>query len=188
MRRVLTVRYVPAPRCPKRTTNRHVGWSSRLFVFALPWLACAAFWLVLVGSLDAAELWVGALVATIASIGSYAVTEGKIAIFHASPKWLALGFALPKAIVVDSVCVLRVLARRLAYGTPAPSRIRAIPFGVVDDDAVSAARRTLAIAYGTLPPNSIVLGIDRERKLLYLHQLEPAEVSPYLQKLGDARQ
>lgn len=185
---MLTVRFVPASRRPKRTRSQPIGWSGKVFVFLLPWLACAAFWLVLVASLEAAELWVGAVVATIASIGSYVVTEGKIALFRARPKWLALVFALPTAIVVDNLRVLRVLARRLVYGTPAPSQIRAIPFGVVGEDAVSATRRTLAIALGTLPPNSIVLGIDRQRELLYLHQLEPAEVASYLQKLGDPRQ
>ena len=185
---MLIVRFVPAPRRPKRTRNdAAIGWTGKVVVVMASWLACAAFWLVLVASFEAAELWVGAIVATIASVGSYVVIEDKIALFRARPKWLALGFALPKAIVVDSFRVMRVLARRLVYGTPAPSQIRAIPFGVVGDDAVSATRRALAIAYGTLPPNSIVLGIDRKRELLYMHQLEPVEAPSYLQKLGDPR-
>lgn len=158
--------------------------SRRVLAVLVQWAACAGFWLVFVGSFDLPELYGGALVAALATVASNVVLEDKIASFYAHPKWLALLLLLPKPIAVDSLRVLRVLARKLLYGVHPESGLRMVPFEPDGDDPSSATRRALAIAYGTVPPNSIVLGIDRKRGLLVFHQLDPAPLSPLLTSLG----
>lgn len=159
----------------------------RALAVSLQWLVCAGAWLVFVGNFELPELYAGALVAALAATASNVVLEDKIALFYANPGWLALALLLPRDIAVDSFRVLRVLVRRLLLGAPARSGIRTVPFEAGGDDAASATRRGLAITYGTISPNSIVLGIDRERGLLYFHQLEPAPASTLIDRLGGRR-
>jgi len=54
-------------------------------------------------------------------------------------------------------------------------RIVEEPFSATGDDPRSAARRALAIAGGSLAPNSIVVGIDDERGILVRHELVDPE-------------
>lgn len=172
---------------PNRSARRASPATSRLrlvVAFWVQWLVCAGFWLVFVGSFDLPELYAGALVATVAAIASNVVLEDKIALFYAHPSWLALALRLPKEIAVDTFLVGRVLLRRMTTGKFADSAIRTVPFDPGGDDGESSARRALAIGYGTAPPNSIVLGIDRKKGLLVYHQLEPAPVSKLLATLG----
>jgi hypothetical protein len=50
-------------------------------------------------------------------------------------------------------------------------RIVEVPFEATGDDPHSAARRALAVAGGSLAPNSIVVEIDAERGVLVRHDL-----------------
>jgi hypothetical protein len=54
-------------------------------------------------------------------------------------------------------------------------RIVEEPFSATGDDPHSAARRALAVAGGSLAPNSIVVGIDAERGVLVRHELVEPE-------------
>jgi len=47
-----------------------------------------------------------------------------------------------------------------------------VPIEAGGDDARAVAHRTLETFYRTLPPNSIVIGIDRERGEILMHVLE----------------
>ena len=69
---------------------------------------------------------------------------------------------------------------------PRRSRLKVVPFDGGGDDLNGSARRTLAISYSTISPNTIVLGIDRERNLLLLHEMVPAE-TPWIAKQLGAR-
>lgn len=161
--------------------------SRRAFAFAVQWLVCAGFWLVFVGGFDLAEIYAGAFVAGIAALASNVVLEDKIATFYAHPRWLAMALLLPREIAIDTFRVCRVLARRLLLGELPQSGIRMVPFDPDGEDRSSSTRRALAIAYGTVSPNTIVLGIDQTRKLLVYHQLDPAPLSPLVETLGAER-
>jgi hypothetical protein len=54
---------------------------------------------------------------------------------------------------------------------PARGEFRAHRFGVTEETAQAMGRRALVEALGSVAPNTIVLGIDKERGLLLVHQL-----------------
>jgi hypothetical protein len=49
----------------------------------------------------------------------------------------------------------------------------AIPFPHTADDPDDATRRAIAVGLGSIAPNSIIVGVDREAGVLLVHQLEP---------------
>ena len=53
-----------------------------------------------------------------------------------------------------------------------------------DDDPASAARRVLAIFITTTPPNFIVIGIDRRRNQMLVHQVRPTGIPKGTEILG----
>ena len=59
---------------------------------------------------------------------------------------------------------------------------RAVPFAAVRDAPEEAGRRALTEWLGSLAPNTIVVGVDNQRRLLLVHQLRrqgaPDEVDP----------
>jgi hypothetical protein len=73
---------------------------------------------------------------------------------------------------VSIAALVQLTARRASYGA-----LRAVPFGDRegggDDPATAAGRRALAEALGSLTPNTIVLGVDVERRLILAHELRP---------------
>jgi hypothetical protein len=59
-----------------------------------------------------------------------------------------------------------------------------MPFDAGGSDAASAARRALAIAYNTMPPNFVVLSIDLAKRVMVVHQIEPSPMPLMTQNLG----
>lgn len=164
-----------------------VGFLNRgrgVFGLVLQWVVAMGLWLIFVGSFDLAEIYAGALVAGLATIASNIVLEDKIVSFYTNPRWLAMALLLPREIAVDSFRVLRALARRMLFGTVPRSGIFRAPFDAGGDDKESATRRALAIAYGTVSPNTIILGIDRKKNEVVYHRLDAAPLSPIVERLG----
>jgi hypothetical protein len=61
---------------------------------------------------------------------------------------------------------------QLVAPRPARGELRAFEFRHGGDSPHEVGRRALAEALGSLPPNTIVIGIDPERDLILGHQLE----------------
>jgi hypothetical protein len=79
--------------------------------------------------------------------------------------------------------LIRHLARMTRDRRCAEGCFQAFPFTARGEDARAIARRTLTILYTTLPPNTIVIGIDRRRNQLLLHLLEPAPLPDTVRRL-----
>ena len=133
------------------------------------WLAGTALlfglWILFAGAAPH-ELIVGAGASALAAAALEAVrgTEHPRFLPHAAA--LLRARQLPWQIVRD--CGL--LALNLVKG--GDGRFVREPFESGGDDAHAIARRVLETAYRTLPPNSIVIGIDRPRDEILLHVLE----------------
>jgi hypothetical protein len=67
--------------------------------------------------------------------------------------------------------VLLELARQLSHPLPARGRLAVAAFDAGLEDAPARGRCALLEALGSFAPNSIIVGIDRERNLVLLHQL-----------------
>jgi|SRR5579883_1531860 len=134
------------------------------------WLFEAALlflvWLVFVDQLQPHELIAGAAASAVAAAATEAVRGAQHPRFLPHRRWLLESWRLPEQILRD--CVL--LVRNLFDGRP--GHLERIPFDAGGPDAHSVARRALNIFYTTLPPNTIVIGIDRRRNHMLVHRLE----------------
>jgi multisubunit Na+/H+ antiporter MnhE subunit len=130
-----------------------------------------SFWVILDDSIALDELLAGAgaaaLAATLAElIGHQAATR-----FRMRAEWMAPALGLPGQVVRDAVIVFAALWRLLAHGEQPPSGFREIPARFGDDSDEGVTRRVLLVGGRSLAPNTFVLGIDRERNVMVVHQL-----------------
>ena len=133
---------------------------------------------VLVGTGDPGELVAGPVAALLA-VGAVFAVAAHVPPFRAAPGsfGLVLRRTAGKALV-DSVRVLALLVRGLVTGRRATGRLRTVPIDPGGDDPGSAARRALVIAGGSLPPNALVVTIDRGSERMLVHQLIPSPEAP----------
>ena len=147
------------------------------------WVVLMGLYLALVDTRQHPELILGAVVAGVGATAARAVRTSR----PLPPLPLrALARHLPRALgrlLIDTVIVLRVEARRLRGSAPQGSLI-AVPFRGGGDGADDVARRALTESLGSMGPNQIVIGIDRERDLLVVHQLAPHPDRADLLELG----
>lgn len=129
-------------------------------------------WIVFSFTVHAQELVVGACCALLA--GGFAVFAGsqEPTPFRPSPRDLLQGWRLPWNAITDSVTISLTLLRSLWGRGPAPL-YRAVPFRAGSEhNPRDTARRVLAVAYTSVTPNSVVVGVDMHRSLLLYHQIE----------------
>jgi hypothetical protein len=139
---------------------------------ALYWLAAAAvlfgLWLLFAGA-QPHELIAGAAASILAATAAEVVRGTEHPRFLPRLPWLVRGLRLPWQILQDSALLVGNLF------TGREGRFVREPFDAGDADAHGVARRTLETVWRTLPPNSIVIGIDRRRNEILLHVLEGGE-------------
>lgn len=144
-----------------------------LAALAVGFALAAPFYLLLIDITDLPELYAGAGIALLAAIGFAAGREQGFAEVSAAPTWLLRAWRgvaqVPPDVLRVSLAVLRQLARpRRERGV-----LRAVPFDFGAAELPrDAGRRALAEAVGSLAPNTIVIGIDRDRNLILAHQLQ----------------
>ena len=130
---------------------------------------CISFglWLLYVSSLSPHELLAGTGAAALAAFASEAVRSAEQPRFVLHLRMLRAARRVPFEILRDCA---RVTAKLFSGRRPA-GRFRTIPFYAGGDDGASVARRTLAIAFVTVSPNSIVIAIDKRRNRMLFHEL-----------------
>ncbi len=154
----------------------------RLFGVIASWLA---WWAVLLGlyMLFAAKLsWeeaiVGAGIAGLGATGAFVTLKAGEVHFRPRLRWLTILGRLPGNVLADCGIVGAALWQKLVQRRPVEGVFRTVPFDAGGDDPESAARRALVTAGVSLSPNTYVLGIDRQRGLLLVHQLVPSGKPP----------
>jgi multisubunit Na+/H+ antiporter MnhE subunit len=136
-----------------------------------------AGWLLFAGSLALAE------VVTAVVVGGAAAAGGALLRHHVghqhrgAARWARhLPRMLARA-VLESWVVTVELVRTLRGHAPR-SQLRALPFEVGADRADDVGRRVLTTIGLTMQPNSVVLGFDADRGVVFVHELVPTEGSP----------
>lgn len=147
------------------------------FVFLL------GLWLLFVSEVKELEILVGVGAALVGALGDGIVKAKGFTKFRPRTKWLLLVTWEPWYVLTGSAAILWALARQL-LGKKSHAQFRAVPFRAGGNDAHSAARRALAITLTTIPPNFIVVGIDRERNFMLVHQVSPTGTPLITKKLG----
>lgn len=156
---------------------RATGWS--IAVVALAFLA----WMAFAGDLSLQEMELGAAGALVCGAASLLT-------------WKAMGLSiafdlrdvlelwrLPWNATRDAGAITWALAKDLLHPGRAGSHLRAFPFRR-QSGRRGRLRHVLAVAYTSITPNSIVIGIDAEQKLLLVHQIVPDKLSEMTRRLG----
>lgn len=142
--------------------------------FALPWVATAAIffglWLLLVDTVEAAQLYAGIGVAALAATGSELVRHQRIAGVGPQPRGLTRLWRPAAAVPRDLWLLVHQVAAALGGRAPR-GRFRELPFDPGEGTADDLGRHALAEAAGSFSPNTIVIGVDVERRTLLAHQL-----------------
>lgn len=146
-----------------------------LVLYTVGWfLASFALWLWLVDSLALPEVWVGLAVAALATILALAVWLFSPVRFRPRVRWARLLSGVPLGVLRDSGILGLALWRRLARGERSRGAFRLVRFPAAgDDDPESVTWRAFVIAATSITPNTYVIGVDRERKTVLVHQLVP---------------
>lgn len=135
------------------------------------WVLLMSFWVILDDSIATDELLAGAGAAALAAFLAELVTYQAAARMRMRAEWLARVISLPGQVAQDTVTVFGALGRRLARGEEPPSGFRMLPARYGDDTAEGKTRRALLIGSRSVAPNSIALGIDKDRDVMVIHQL-----------------
>jgi multisubunit Na+/H+ antiporter MnhE subunit len=161
----------------KARVLKAIEFSSIEFLFLL------GLWMLFVSQLQLAEFVAGMCAAALGAVGDGLIKSKRFAKFRPRLKWLWLFAWEPWYALTGSAAIFRALARRLA-GKKSKAQFRVVPFRAGGDDSESAARRALAITLTTIPPNFIVVGTDKQRNFMLVHQVSPTGTPLITKKLG----
>jgi multisubunit Na+/H+ antiporter MnhE subunit len=155
------------------------GLLNQLVFWIISWVLLTSLYLLLViDSIDVAELITGAVAAAAGATAATAVRSQRLVAFRPRPRW-ALGlWRLPLQALLDTGVLVIVLWRRLVLRRPVGGSFRAVPFRAAGEDPEAAARRAVAKGVGSFAPNTYVLDVDREHELILVHQLVPKPDRP----------
>jgi multisubunit Na+/H+ antiporter MnhE subunit len=161
LRRMATT---PSP----RDRPRHPG---AVRAWMIWWVLLAGLWLALVDTVVVPELVAGAIAAAIAATGAVIVRGQRRLLLRPRARWMRHA-AGPIARTVPELGPLAVaLWRRGVRRRDERGRLVEVPYTAVGDDPTDAAHRAFTQALGSLAPNTVVVGIDVERRILLLHEL-----------------
>ncbi|MGN6175464.1 MAG: Na+/H+ antiporter subunit E [Streptosporangiaceae bacterium] len=155
----------------RRRREQEVHLSHRAGAWLVWWVLLMSFWVILDDSIALDELLAGAGAAALAATLAELVGHQAATRFRMRAGWVVPALGLPGQVVRDTVIVFAALWRRLAHGEQPPSGFREIPARFGDDSDEGVTRRVLLVGGRSVAPNTFVLGIDRERNVMVVHQL-----------------
>lgn len=141
------------------------------------------FWIACVATFHVDEMLVGAG-ALVLSVAFCLFTIRTLPLeFRPTPGEIAQVLRVPWYVVVDLAQVMLVLLLD-CFGRRAPSLFRSVPWEHVENNGRDTARRVLAIAYTTVSPNCIAIGVDCGRGQFLYHQLRRDRLPSFTRSLG----
>jgi hypothetical protein len=138
------------------------------------WAATTALWLLLAGPPSLEEAIAGVAAGAFAAAGAHAVWTADRARFRPRARWLLRAGRLPWRTVRDTAVLVRVLLAQLLGGRPARGALRGVPLDLSGKGARAAARRAIAVAAISFPPNTYVVFVNCRRRRVLLHELAPS--------------
>jgi multisubunit Na+/H+ antiporter MnhE subunit len=129
------------------------------------WAILTALYVVLVDSRRLEEVVAAAIVGALGATASVLVRREREIVLRPRLRDVVAELRTVLAWPRDLALLATALVRR-------PSgRVVEAPFEATGDDPHDAAHRALAVAGRTLAPNTIVIGIDEDRRVLIAHRL-----------------
>ena len=149
---------------------RHPGAARAWLIW---WVLLAALWLALVDTVVVPELVVGAVAAAIAATGAVIVRSQRQLLLRPRLAWVRSAGAPLRRTVTDLVPLARALWRRGVRRRDERGAMAEVPYAAVAEEPDAATHRVFTQALGSLAPNTLVVGIDADRRVLLVHQLVP---------------
>ena len=132
----------------------------------------AAFYLLLIDTISLPELYVGAAVALLAGVVVEAAREQTFPEATIALSWLRGIWRAARQIPPDVARVSLAAFEQLLSPSERVGRLRVVEFRHGHPHSSrDAGRRALAEGFGSLAPNTIVIGVDPDRDVLLTHQL-----------------
>jgi multisubunit Na+/H+ antiporter MnhE subunit len=151
---------------------RHPG---ALRAWLIWWALLAALWLALVDTVVGPELVVGSVAAAIAATGAVIVRRQRRHILRPKLSWVRSAGRPLVHTVADLAPLARALWRRGIRRADEHGAIARVTYTAVSDTPEDAAHRVFTQALGSLAPNTLVVEIDRDRRVMLVHQLVPTD-------------
>jgi len=150
---------------------------------AVEFVLLVGLWMLFVSTLSRAEFVAGLVAAAIASFADAVLKSQGFAKFRPRATWLLLATWEVWYSLSGTWAIMVALAKRVA-GKKSEAQFRAVKFDAGGDDGESWARRALVTMYTTIPPNFVVIGIDRDHDLMLVHQVSPTGTPEIAKRLG----
>jgi multisubunit Na+/H+ antiporter MnhE subunit len=144
-----------------------------------------AFYLLLIDTTSLPELYVGAAVGLLAGVVFEAAREQTFPEATIALSWLCGAWRAVRKIPPDILRVSLSAFEQLVSPNRRTGRLRVVEFRHGHADCSrDAGRRALAEAFGSLAPNTIVIGVDPDRNVLLAHQLRVHDDEKTIDVLG----
>ena len=148
-------------------------------VIAVRWLVWWAFlgvlWLAVDDTVAVPELIDGAVAAALGATAAEIVHAQRVVRARPRARWLLGTWRLPLAAARDVCVLLATLVPAVARPGSVRGELRAVDFRAgAEGDPRDTARRALAKGAASFAPNTYVVGIDRARDSMLIHQLRPS--------------
>jgi multisubunit Na+/H+ antiporter MnhE subunit len=164
------------------TSESPQTWAAYLALLVAEWSIFFSLWLLFENQTNFYELLFGAGAAFLGVIGTEVARLHQMASFRPRLTWVLEAWRLPWYIVQGCALVSWILIKE-AF-SPEKSVLRSLPFEAGGSSAGDAARRALAIAYTTTPPNFVILSIDLVKNRMVVHQVRKSETPIMTKNLG----
>lgn len=143
----------------------------RVWIVTLGVLIGGGFYMLLIDTASLPELYAMAGVALACGLLFLLSREQGFMEARISPTLLVGVWRLAVKIPLDIALVCWEAVAQLLHPRAARGSFRRAPFAAVEDSAGDVGRRALAEALGSVAPNTIVIGVDPDRRVLLVHQL-----------------
>lgn len=139
-------------------------------------------WMLFVAKLDMTECKVGLVVALVGTVADAIVKAEGLGHFRPRVRLMLLSFLEPWYVLKAMWIVVKCFPAALRPGND--GYLKAVQFDHGEKDVESATRRALAIMLLTIPPDTVVIGIDGRSGKMLLHEMERQEPSLLARELG----
>jgi multisubunit Na+/H+ antiporter MnhE subunit len=151
----------------------------RLRFWIVTWVLLWALYVLLVFKTEPAEIVAGAVCGAIGATAAALVRSQATVRFAPGRGWWRGMPHLPRALVVDTWLLVHVLWRVLVRREDVRGRFITLPFpGVAGKSSHAVSRRAVAKWFGSVAPNTLVVGFDEDAERILLHQLAVTEDPP----------
>ena len=154
-----------------RRRGRPVPLTRRASSWLVWWVLLLGLWVAIDDSVGLAETGAGAGAAAVGALLAVVGCYQAATRFRLRAAWILPAFTLPGQVLSDTVLVFRALWRLCVHGEQPASGFRELPARFGDDSDEGVTRRVLLVGANSLAPNTFVLGIDRDRDAMVVHQL-----------------